>query len=116
MPEQPTILEEAQFLTRGNRNSDYGHPLDDYIRTAKIWSAILGIEITAEQAMLCMIGVKLSRQCHRPKRDNLVDICGYADCVDRAMEERERRLQTWTGSTEDVDLEMDTNTVQNENR
>jgi len=27
---------------------------------------------------LCMIAVKLARQAHRHKRDNLVDIAGYA--------------------------------------
>ena len=28
-----------------------------------------------------MIGVKISRETHRPKRDNLVDIAGYAQTV-----------------------------------
>jgi hypothetical protein len=31
-----------------------------------------------EQVPLMMIAVKLSRQINRPKRDNLVDIAGWA--------------------------------------
>lgn len=86
-----SILMEAEALVHGDRNESYGHPLDDFKRTAKMWSAILGIEIRPEQVGLCMIAVKLSRECHRPKRDNLVDIAGYAETVEWAKDERQRR-------------------------
>ena len=46
-----------------------------------MWSAILGQEVTPAQVGLCMIAVKVSRECHKPKRDNLVDIAGYAETV-----------------------------------
>lgn len=81
-----TILEEAQKIVYGDRNASYGDPADDFGRTAKIWSAILGIEVTAMQVGLCMIGVKLSRQCHQHKRDNLVDAAGYAATCQRIAE------------------------------
>lgn len=87
----PSILDEAGQITAGARRSAYGHPLDDYTRTAKIWSAILGHEVTPFQAQLCMIGVKLSRECHAHGRDNLVDIAGYAHCVQWSHEEADRR-------------------------
>ena len=86
-----SICEEAHHLVGGDRNADYGHPLDDFSRTAQIWSAILGVPVTAEQVGLCMVGVKLSRQCHRPKRDNLVDGAGYMQTVDLVIAERARR-------------------------
>jgi hypothetical protein len=86
-----TGLQEAQRLVYGDRGEAYGHPLDDYSRTAEIWSAILGHTVTAEQAILCMIGVKLSRECHAPKRDNMVDAAGYAECLLRVRSERARR-------------------------
>mgnify|MGYP001065113329 CR=1 FL=1 len=35
-------------------------------------------QITAAEVPLCMIAVKLARQSHRHKRDNLVDIAGYS--------------------------------------
>ncbi len=83
-----TILQEAQRLVHGPRQQDYGHPLDDFTRTAAMWSAILGQPVTAEQVGLCMIAVKISRHCNHPKRDNLVDAAGYAATV--AMVETER--------------------------
>ena len=58
--EPETILQEAQRLVYGARRETYGHPLDDYTRTATMWSAILGTTVTAEQAILCMIAVKIS--------------------------------------------------------
>ncbi len=81
-----SILQEAQRLVHGPRGDSYGPPHRDFERTAKIWSAILGIEVTASQACLCMIGVKISRQCNKPKRDNMVDAAGYAECVNMIEE------------------------------
>lgn len=86
-----TILQEAQRLVHGDRQTDYGHPLDDFSKTATMWAAILGFPVSAEQVGLCMIAVKISRQCNRPKRDNLTDAAGYAATVQMVIEERERR-------------------------
>lgn len=77
-----TILQEAQRLVHGDRQNDYGHPYHDFSRTAKLWAAILGVEVTPRQVALCMIQVKVSRECNRPKRDNRVDICGYTETLD----------------------------------
>ncbi len=78
-----SVLEEAQNLVYGERNVDYGHPYDDFKRTAMIWSAVLGCPISARQVALCMIGVKISRECNAPKRDNRVDMAGYAETLNR---------------------------------
>jgi hypothetical protein len=86
-----SILLEADELVGGARGAAYGHPLDDFSRTAKIWGAILGIDVKPEQVGLCMIGVKISRECNLPKRDNMVDTAGYAKTVDMVKEERKRR-------------------------
>lgn len=80
MPE--SILQEAERLVSGPRRAAYGPPLNDFRRTSTIWSAIIGYPVTPQQAILCMIGVKISRECNRPGRDNRVDICGYAACLD----------------------------------
>jgi len=79
-----SVLDEAKRITEGSRQSDYGHPADDFARTARMWTGILagklrdGAEVSAMDVPLCMIAVKLARQAHRHKRDNLVDIAGYA--------------------------------------
>jgi len=83
------ILEEADQLTSEDRNKEYGHPADDFARTAKMWSAILGVEVTPQQVPLCMICVKISRYVHKPKRDSLVDIAGYARTVEMVQEHAE---------------------------
>jgi hypothetical protein len=85
------ILEEANKLVHGDRGVDYGHPLDDFARTAAMWSAILGVRVSAAQVGLCMCAVKISRQCNKPKADNLIDLAGYAETVNMVIEETERR-------------------------
>ena len=92
-----SILEEAQRLTSGDRQSDYGHPIDDWTRTAELWTALLrhklkpGESITWADGMRCMIAVKLSRDVHSMSRDNMTDTAGYARCRQEAAEEAERR-------------------------
>ena len=69
----------TEVVTSVSRTTD-----DDFARTARMWSGILanklreGEQVTAMDVPLCMIAVKLARQAHRHKRDNLVDIAGYA--------------------------------------
>ncbi len=86
---------EALILTRGARQSDYGHPLDDFGDTAALWTVMLRRKllepITAEDVALCMVQVKMARQCHRPKRDNIVDGIGYLETAHMVGVERARR-------------------------
>lgn len=89
MSDQTTILQEAQSLVYGDRQAAYGHPYDDYTRTARMWEAILGMRpftITPRIACLMMAAVKISREVNAPKRDNLVDLAGYAACAARCTE------------------------------
>jgi hypothetical protein len=80
-PATETILEEVARITSSDRQKVYGHPLEDWTRTAKMWSAILGVEVTAAQCCLCMVAVKVSRLCKSPlHRDSVVDVLGYARC------------------------------------
>lgn len=87
-----SITTLAYNLVHGDRRKVYGHPLDDYTKTAKLFSGILGIDVTPEQAILCMIGVKLSRLVQSPDhRDSIIDIAGYAECLDLVRQERVKR-------------------------
>lgn len=75
--EEP-VTEEAQRIVMGARRDSYGHPSEDFNRIATMWSALLGFNISPRQVAHMMICVKLSRECNKYKRDNMVDIAGYA--------------------------------------
>jgi hypothetical protein len=81
-----SVCAEADGLVSGERRATYGHPKQNFARTAKIWSGILNYTVTAEQVGLCMMGLKLAREAHLHKRDNLVDLCGYAKTVELCHE------------------------------
>ena len=97
------VLMEANSLVHGDRNDDYGHPLDDFTRIAKMWSAILNVDVSAQQVGLCMCALKISRECNKPKRDNLVDLAGYAETIDMCNAEAEKRKQYKPGQIIDLD-------------
>ena len=86
------ILTEANNLVNGDRNKTYGHPFYDYSKTSAFWTIILKDKlkepITPEEAIMCMITLKLSREMNLHKRDNLVDLCGYTQCLQKAIAKR----------------------------
>jgi hypothetical protein len=92
------IADYAVSLVSGDRQNDYGHPFDDFSRTAKIWGAILGTEVSAEQVALCMVGVKIAREVNRQKLDNTVDGIGYFLTLAMVQQERAEREQLKTKS------------------
>lgn len=92
-----SILKTADELVHGDRAVSYGHPYTDFSRTAQMWSAILGVDVEPAQVGLCMIAVKLSRECNRPGRDNLVDIAGYAETVSMVREVEDSGFPEWDG-------------------
>lgn len=86
---QSSVAVDAHGHVYGARQGDYGHPREDFTRTAVLWTGLLqhkladGEYITPEDYARCMVAVKLSRDVHSPKRDNRVDVAGYAICLDR---------------------------------
>lgn len=75
-------LNEASRIITGERDAQYGGPEDNFTRIAKIWSAILGIDITTEDVAMCMVGLKVARYASKSgfQPDTWVDIAGYAGC------------------------------------
>lgn len=81
-----SILGEADAIAGQHRSRDYGHPLINHQRIADIWNVQiaekLSLPLTPRDVALLMIGLKLAREVNTPKRDNLVDICGYVKCLE----------------------------------
>lgn len=84
------ILTQAHELITGDRQKAYAHPLEDYSRTVSIYNAIKGHDVmTAEDGILFMLCVKLSRLQHEIDNDlnipdNTVDAAGYLGCLSMA--------------------------------
>lgn len=82
-----TILEEAQSIVDGPRAIDYGPAEAHHGATAAMVTAYLrrkGYDVTvdANDWQMFMVLDKVVRQAQGYKRDNLVDICGYARCAE----------------------------------
>lgn len=93
-PSEETVLEEAQRLVGGDRGDDYGHPADDFGRTADLWRSLWGWNVTPERVALAMICVKLSRLAETPsKRDSVTDIAGYARTYEMVRERQGEPLK-----------------------
>ena len=87
-----TVLDEAARLTSADRQENYDHPTRNMGRTAAMWAAFLGVPITPRQVAVCMVLVKVAREAHVPKRDNLVDIAGWARVAEMTEEERDAAI------------------------
>ena len=80
------VLLEALRITGGDRQASHGPPNQDFQRTAGMWSSYLmhklkdGEQLQDFDVACMMIHLKTSRQQHQRKRDNWVDIAGYARC------------------------------------
>lgn len=83
-----SVLDEAKRVVN-QRQMAYGSREDNFGRIAAMWSAILGVTVSPRQVALCMIAVKIARECWKPSRDNATDIAGYADCLSRLQEGEE---------------------------
>ena len=64
------------------RAQTYGDPHPNMERTAALWSAYLGTEVSAHDVAICMILVKVSRAKVSAHTDNYTDIRGYADIAE----------------------------------
>jgi len=77
------FLDEAEKLINGPRAKEYGPAKMNHQRIADIWTILLknklDADITPQEVVACMVGVKLARLAEDiTKDDSWVDIIGYA--------------------------------------
>lgn len=82
LPLRVQALREAARLIHSERNVQYGPPKENFDRIARIWSVILGIEVTVEDVAMCLAGMKMARYASKSgyQPDTWIDIAGYAGC------------------------------------
>ena len=92
------LLQAHELITRDRQNT-YSHPLDDYSRTVSIYNALKGEDMmTAEDGVLFMVCVKLSRLMHELDNnlelpDNTVDAIGYLGCLQMIREASKQQTE-----------------------
>lgn len=89
-----SILEAAEKII-GERGEDYGDPQANLTAIGKAWSGYLyqrgymmdNEALTAGDVAIMMALLKLVRQGHRHKDDNLLDAIGYIELAARVQHE-----------------------------
>src|SRR5574341_575692 len=94
------VLEEANRLIHGDRNQQYGHPLDNHSTTAAFFNIYIAAlrrrgKLELDAADICWLNVlqKVSREATTgsSKRDTAVDVAGYAGNVEMVWDELKAR-------------------------
>ena len=83
-----SILLEAHKIVNGDRKADYGDSNQNLKNIAEL-ARLQGVEIDAIGVAKVLMSVKIAREGYKHKRDNLVDLAGYAELLNRLYEELE---------------------------
>ena len=89
--ERASVLREAESLITGDRNVSYGSPTQNFKNIAALWTTRYahklkdGEAFTGSDVADAMILLKVARNIAQPKRDNAVDLAGYAACGYEAL-------------------------------
>jgi len=78
------ILEEAAKIVyerSEEKTRQYGPPRESFERAAKISTVITGKTITATDVIKIQMALKLSRETHAHKEDNLLDLVAYTSIL-----------------------------------
>ncbi len=90
--ERGKLLHEVDALIHGDRNLSYGTPTQNFQDTATVWNVQFrhlladGRQFEPADVARAMIGLKIVRMIAADKRDNWLDIAGYAACGWEAAE------------------------------
>ena len=89
-----SVLLDAYNVVHEERDPEYGPASEDFESLGVIWAALLtrwlrknGFSsipsIPPRVGGNMMIALKINRDVHFPKRDNMIDVAGYAENVER---------------------------------
>ena len=84
--ETGSILSEAERIVNGDRQADYSDPVANFKHISEIASSISKENLSPTVCAIVMIAVKLARENYKHKRDNLVDLAGYVEILNRVKE------------------------------
>jgi len=77
-----TILEKAAQAVEA-REKEYGHTCTNFKVISSLWTAYLGVRLTSKDVGAMMILLKIGRsRTGTITADTLVDIAGYARCLE----------------------------------
>ena len=87
-----SVLDVAKRIAGVSRSRDYGHPLANHERIARLWNAYIANNpsdtLSPEDVAWMMVLMKVAREQNTHKADNLVDVVGYVRCVELMTERR----------------------------
>jgi hypothetical protein len=90
LPIEARVLEEAKKCICHDRKDQYGNAEDAFQDIADVASVILRNKLkrplSAKDVAMFMVALKLVREQHQHKFDNLVDGAGYFALIARIME------------------------------
>lgn len=81
--EVKSILTEAESIVNGDRDVQYGDPNEAFKEYSNILETTFGIKLTPAEICKVQIAIKLGRLKYKHKRDSVVDLCGYAEILNR---------------------------------
>lgn len=87
--EKQSILITADSLVNGVRQTDYNDPVQNFNDIAQLASLLTQKNLTAEDCCLVLISLKLIRERFKHKEDNLIDLAGYTEILNRIKNEKE---------------------------
>lgn len=82
------LFTEAQKIINGERRDQYGDSEDSFNLLGDLWQKYLWYRhkvvcpINKKDAAFMMVLLKVARELHKHKRDNLVDMVGYLGLLD----------------------------------
>lgn len=92
--EDVSILSQADRLINGPRAAEYGDASVQFAKAGEMVENMLNKDELARLArgiipasVVCkvQIATKLTREAHKPKKDNRVDACGYLGLLDKIV-------------------------------